>query len=64
MVVEDKVSYDSVNEAYILLTSYIREEGKIGTKYNKEHLQNFVTFLAEILKHPDNFTNADKEESA
>lgn len=64
MLVGDKVSYDSVNEAYCLLTSYIREEGKIGTKYNQEHLQNFVVFLAEILKHPDNFTDADKEESA
>lgn len=63
MRVGDKVSYDSVNEAYCLLTSYIREEGKIGTKYNQEHLQNFVVFLAEILKHPENFKNTDQNGS-
>lgn len=61
MIVGDKVSYDAVNEAYCLLTSYIREEGKIGNKYNADHLKGFVDFLAEILKHPENFTNADKE---
>jgi hypothetical protein len=64
MLVGDKVSYDSVNEAYCLLTSYIREDGKLGTKYNQENLQNFVVFLAEILKHPDNFTDADKKEES
>lgn len=61
MIVGDRVSYDSVNEAYCLLTSYIREEGKVGAKYNAEHLKGFVDFLSEILKHPENFTNADKE---
>ena len=29
MLVGDKVTYDAVNEAYCLLTAYIREEGKI-----------------------------------
>ena len=57
MLVGDKVSYDAVNEAYCLLASYIREEGKIGAKYNTEHLQELVVFLAEILKHPENFVN-------
>ena len=55
MLVGDKVSYQSANEAYCLLTAYIREEGKIGAKYNKDDLQSFVVFLAEILKHPENF---------
>ena len=57
MQVGDKVSYDAVNEAYCLLASYIREEGKIGAKYNLEHLQELTTFLADILKHPENFVN-------
>jgi len=55
MLVGDKVSHSAVSEAYCLLSSYIREEGKIGTNYNAEHLQNFVVFLAEVLKNPDNF---------
>ena len=61
MLVGDKVSYDSVNEAYILLTSYIREEGKVGANYNKEHLEKFVVFLADILKHPENFVQKEVE---
>jgi hypothetical protein len=55
MLVGDKVSHAAVSEAYCLLSSYIREEGKIGTNYNVENLQNFIVFLAEVLKHPDNF---------
>ena len=57
MQVGDKVSYDAVNEAYCLLSSYIREEGKVGAKYNTEYLQELVVFLADILKHPENFVN-------
>ena len=57
MLVGDKVSYDAVKEAYCLLASYIREEGKVGAKYNLEHLQELTTFLAEILNHPENFVN-------
>ena len=62
MLVGDKVSHAAVSEAYCLLTSYIREEGKIGTNYNKDHLENFVVFLAEILKHPENFKNIGNTE--
>ena len=64
MLVGDKVSHAAVSEAYCLLTSYIREEGKVGAKYNEEHIQTFVTFLTEILKHPENFVeekSTDKE---
>ena len=64
MLVGDKVSHAAVSEAYCLLSSYIREEGKIGAKYNEEHIQTFVTFLTEILKHPENFVeekSTDKE---
>ena len=57
MLVGDKVSHAAVSEAYCLLSSYIREEGKIGAKYNTEHLQELVVFLAEIMKHPENFVN-------
>jgi len=57
MLVGDKVSHAAVSEAYCLLSSYIREEGKIGATYNAEHLQECVRFLSEILKHPENFVN-------
>jgi len=55
MLVGDKVSHAAVSEAYCLLTSYIREEGKVGAKYNIEHIEELVLFLAEIMKHPENF---------
>ena len=38
MIVGDKVGYGPANEAYCLLMAYVREEGKIGYKYNKEEL--------------------------
>ena len=62
MLVGDKVSHAAVTEAYCLLSSYIREEGKIGAKYNEEHIQAFVTFLTEILKHPENFINEKRDD--
>jgi len=61
MVVNDKVSYACVNETYCLLTAYLREDGKLGAKYNKEELAEFVKFLAEILKHPENFVGIDRK---
>lgn len=60
MLVGDKVSYSAVSEAYCLLSSYIREDGKVGAKYNLEQLKELTSFLAEILKHPENFTNEVK----
>ena len=57
MLVGDKVSHAAVSEAYCLLSSYIREEGKVGAKYNIEHIEELVLFLAEIMKHPENFKN-------
>jgi hypothetical protein len=61
MLVGDKVSHAAVSEAYCLLSSYIREEGKVDAKYNPEHLQECVRFLSEILKHPENFVEIKKE---
>ena len=61
MLVGDKVSHAAVSEAYCLLSSYIREEGKVGTQYDQKHLEEFVKFMVEILKHPENFT--DKKET-
>lgn len=55
MNVDGKVSYSAVSEAYCLLTSYLREEGEILANYDKVHLQDFVVFLAEILKETENF---------
>ena len=57
MLVGDKVSHAAVSEAYCLLSSYIREEGEIGASYNIDHIQELVLFLAEIMKHPENFVN-------
>ena len=55
MLVGDKVSHSAVSEAYCLLSAYIREEGKLGTDYDKEKILEFCKFVAEILKHPENF---------
>ena len=63
MLVGDKVSHAAVSEAYCLLSSYIREEGNIGAKYNMEHLQELVLFLAEIMKHPENFKNGKSDDN-
>ena len=61
MLVGDKVSHAAVSEAYCLLSSYIREEGKVGASYNPEHIEECVRFLSEILKHPENFVEIKKE---
>ncbi len=61
MLVEN-LSYGAANEAYTLITAYIREE-KIAADYNKEELAEFAKFLASILKHPGNFvTHLEEEE--
>ena len=62
MLVGNNVSYSAVTEAYCLLSSYIREEGTLGAKYDKEYLNQFVMFLANVLKHPENFVEDDKTE--
>lgn len=59
MLVGDRVTYDAVNEAYCLISAYIREEGKVGAKYNREDLAVFVKFLSDILKHPENFVEEE-----
>ena len=61
MLVGDKVSYPAVNEAYCLLSAYIREEGKLGASYSKDDLKEFCKFLAEILKHPENFVETERK---
>lgn len=60
MLVGNKVSHSAVTEAYCMISAYIREEGKLGTNYDKERLLEFVKFVSEILKHPENFVGADK----
>lgn len=51
----EEVSYDSFVEAYCLLSSYLREDGKIGAKYNTEYLKEFVTFLSKVMTDPTCF---------
>lgn len=48
---KSKVTFDAVSEAYCLLSAYIREDGRVAAKYNKDRLQTFVVFLAELMKH-------------
>lgn len=48
-----KITFDAVSETYCLLSAYVREEGKLGAKYNKDRIQTFVVFLAELMKHGD-----------
>lgn len=61
MLVGENVSYPAVNEAYCLLSAYLREDGKLGAKYDKDSLKEFCSFLADILKHPENFTDVDRK---
>lgn len=61
MFIGEKISYPACNEAYCLLSAYLREDGKIGTKYNADELKEFVLFLADILKHPENFIGIDRK---
>ncbi len=44
------VSIGAITEAYCLLTSYLREEGKVRSSYDSDKLQKVVLFLAEIIK--------------
>ena len=46
MYIDERVSYPAVNEAYCLLSAYCREEGKLGSKYDKDELKEFIDFLA------------------
>jgi len=60
MLVGDKLNYGAANEAYCLISAYLREE-RIAANYNKDDLKEFVHFLAEILKHPENFVGVDRK---
>ena len=62
MLIGNKISYAAATEAYCLLTAYIREE-KVAATYKKEDLQEFASFLSEIIKHPENFVNGDVKNS-
>ena len=48
--VNTTVSIGAIKEAYCLLTSYLREEGKVRSSYDSDKLQKAVLFLAEIIK--------------
>ena len=55
------VTYAAVNEAYCLISAYVREDGTIGAKYDKDELKVFIDFLASILKHSENFSGVDRK---
>jgi hypothetical protein len=48
--VKTTVSISAITEAYCLLTSYLREEGKVRSSYDSDKLQKAALFLAEIIK--------------
>lgn len=52
---DDEMNYDSFVEAYCLISSYVREDGKVGAKYNMDHLQEFVKFMARVMSDPNCF---------
>lgn len=60
MFIDDKVSYTAINEAYCLLNAWLREE-RIAANYNSEDIRDAVIFLAEVLKHPENFVTVDRK---
>lgn len=62
MFIDDKISYQAVNEAYCLLSAYLREE-KIAANYNRDEIKEAVVFLSEVLKHPENFVGVDRKTS-
>ena len=63
MIVGDKLTYTAANEAYCLVSAYIREE-KIAANYNKDDLKEFIIFMSEILKHPENFIGVDRKKKS
>jgi hypothetical protein len=64
MLVGNKVSHSAVSEAYCLLSAYIREEGTISAEYDKERILEFCKFVAEILKHPENFQKVENDDTS
>jgi hypothetical protein len=54
MIVEN-LTHDAANEAYILISAYVREDGRISAAYDKSKLKEFLDFLHDILKNPKNF---------
>lgn len=61
MLVGNNVTYEAANEAYCLLTAYVREDGRIGAKYDKTELKKFCDFLAQILQNQENFSGVDRK---
>ena len=55
MFEKNQVSYDAVSEAYCLISSYIREEGKVADVYDTEVLEEFVNFLASVMTNSNYF---------
>lgn len=51
----EDVTYDALVEAYCLLSSYVREDGKVGAKYNMEYLKEFTLFLSKVMTDPRTF---------
>lgn len=46
------VNYEALVEAYCLLTSYVREDGRVGAKYNMDYLKEFTVFLSKVMVDP------------
>ena len=62
MFVDGRISHEACNEAYCLLSAYIREEKIKDGIYDVDKIKTFALFLADILKYPENFLNEPKNE--
>lgn len=58
----ENVTYESLVEAYCLLSSYIREDGKVGAKYDMDYLKEFTLFLSKVMVDPRMFPVNHKAE--
>jgi len=51
----EDLNYEALVEAYCLLSSYIREDGKVGAKYDMDYLKQFTVFLSKVMTDPRMF---------
>ena len=51
----EDVTYESLVEAYCILSSYVREDGRVGAKYDMDYLKQFTVFLSKVMVDPRMF---------
>jgi len=58
----ENVNYEALVEAYCLLSSYVREDGRVGAKYNMDYLKEFTLFLSKVMVDPRTFPESHANE--